>query len=118
MLGLGANGHIGFNEPGTSLMAATHETRLTATTRRANAGLFDHRAQDVPRHALSMGMATILHAKRIVLFATGPVKASAVRRLVSGPITPALPASFLQFHRAVEVWVDASAASKISDRRA
>src|SRR4051812_19946730 len=111
LLGVGANGHIGFNEPGRSLVAATHQTRLTAATRRANAALFDHRAQDVPRHALSMGMATILRAKRIVLFATGSAKASTVRRLICGPITPALPASFLQLHRSVEVWIDAPAGS-------
>jgi glucosamine-6-phosphate deaminase len=116
LLGLGANGHIGFNEPGASLVAATHRTRLTAGTRRANAGLFGHRAADVPRQALSMGMATILHARRIVLLATGPGKAAAVRRLVCGPITPRVPASFLQLHGAVDVWVDEAASAGISGR--
>lgn len=116
LLGLGANGHIGFNEPGTSLVAGTHRTRLTEATRRANAALFGHRAKDVPREALSMGMATILHARRIVLLATGPAKAAAVSRLVHGPITPTVPASFLQLHRAVEVWVDAAAGAKLNGR--
>src|SRR5207253_4897514 len=66
ILGLGANGHIGFNEPGRALIARTHRTTLSAPTRRANAGLFDGRVRAVPRDALSMGMATILHARRIV----------------------------------------------------
>jgi glucosamine-6-phosphate deaminase len=115
LLGLGANGHIGFNEPGASLIASTHKTRLTETTRRANAALFGHRLADVPQEALSMGMATILHARRIVLLATGSTKARAVRRLVLGPITPKVPASFLQLHRAVEVWVDDAAGRSLSE---
>lgn len=115
LLGLGTNGHIGFNEPGRSLVASTHRTRLTDTTRRANAGLFGNRATAVPRYALSMGMGTILHARRIVLLATGKSKATAVRRLVCGPITPSVPASFLQVHRSVEVWVDAAAAAGLSE---
>jgi glucosamine-6-phosphate deaminase len=114
LLGLGANGHIGFNEPGQSLVASTHKTRLTLATRQANAALFRHKVADVPREALSMGMATILHARRIILLATGSTKASAVRRLVRGPITPRVPASFLQLHRAVEVWVDEAACARLS----
>ena len=113
ILGLGTNGHIGFNEPGASLVAATHRTRLTEATRRSNAALFGHRASAVPRFALSMGMGTILHARRIVLLATGQAKAVAVRRLVRGPITPQVPASFVQLHRCVEVWVDRAAAAKL-----
>jgi len=68
----------------------------------------------VPREALSMGMATILHARRIVLLATGSTKALAVHRLVEGPIRPQVPASFLQVHRAVEVWVDETAGARLS----
>lgn len=113
ILGLGTNGHIGFNEPGASLVSATHRTRLTLATRRSNAALFGNRVDAVPRQALSMGMGTILHARRIVLLATGPSKATAVRRLVRGPITPQVPASFLQLHRSVEVWVDRAAAAKL-----
>jgi glucosamine-6-phosphate deaminase len=116
VLGLGANGHIGFNEPADVLVAATHCTRLTPVTRRANAALFDHRVRDVPSHALSMGMATILRARRIVLLATGSAKASIVRRLVCGGITPRLPASFLQLHAAAEVWLDEAAGQEISAR--
>ena len=114
LLGLGANGHVGFNEPGQSLVAFTHKTRLTLATRQANAALFRHRVGDVPREALSMGMRTILHARRIILLATGSTKAPAVQRLVRGPITPGVPASFLQLHRAVEVWVDEAAGTRLS----
>ena len=110
ILGLGGNGHIGFNEPGRALVARTHCTRLTPGTRRANAALFGGRAGAVPREGLSMGMATILHAERIVLVATGATKARCVERMIEGPVTPRLPASFLQLHRNTEVWLDRAAA--------
>ena len=113
ILGLGTNGHIGFNEPDIALIARTHRTTLSEATRRANAALFGHRLRAVPREALSMGMATILHARRIVLLATGGSKASSVARMLHGAVTPRVPASFLQLHRDVEVWVDRAAASKI-----
>lgn len=115
ILGLGVNGHIGFNEPGATLVAHTHRTVLTRATRRANAGLFGDRLRDVPGHALSMGMATILRARCIVLLATGRNKATAVRRLVEERITTRVPASLLQLHPSVEVWVDQSAGAKLSD---
>lgn len=110
ILGLGTNGHIGFNEPGRSLVARTHCTRLKPATRRANAPLFGNRAAAVPREALSMGMATILQARRIVLLATGSAKARCVERMIRGPVTPRLPASFLQLHQHAEVWLDEAAA--------
>jgi glucosamine-6-phosphate deaminase len=113
ILGLGANGHIGFNEPGDSLNAHTHRTHLRVATRRANASRFGGRVSAVPREALSMGMATILYSRRIVLLATGAEKARCVQRMVSGPVTPRLPASFLQLHRAAEVWLDRAAASRL-----
>ncbi len=97
ILGLGANGHIGFNEPGRALVARTHCTALTPVTRRANAPRFN-RLADVPHEALSMGMATILRARRIVLIATGGAKARCVQRMVEGPVTPQLPGSILQLH--------------------
>jgi len=106
ILGLGANGHIGFNEPARALFAATHRTRLRAATRRANAPLFGNRLRDVPEEALSMGMATILHARRVVLIATGAMKSRCVERMIHGPVTPQLPASFLQLHRSAEIWLD------------
>jgi glucosamine-6-phosphate deaminase len=113
ILGLGANGHIGFNEPAPALIAWTHATRLTPGTRRANAALFENRVSAVPREALSMGMATILHARRIVLLATGAAKARCVARMIEGPVTPRLPASFLQLHRKAEIWLDRAAAGKL-----
>jgi glucosamine-6-phosphate deaminase len=113
ILGLGANGHIGFNEPARALVARTHCTRLRAATRRANAALFGGRLADVPHEALSMGMATILHAKRIVLLATGASKAGCVARMIEGPVTPKVPASFLQLHRHAEVWLDRGAAGAL-----
>ena len=116
ILGLGINGHIGFNEPGRSLVARTHCTRLTPGTRRANASLFGNRASAVPREALSMGMATILHAKRVVLLATGASKARSVARMVEGPVTTRLPASFLQMHRNTEIWLDRAAAGNLDIR--
>ena len=116
ILGLGSNGHIGFNEPGASLIARTHRARLTPSTRRANAALFGGRAAAVPREGLSMGMATILHARRIVLLATGTGKAQCVARVVGGRLTPHVPASLLQLHRHAEVWLDRVAAVRLRRR--
>lgn len=113
ILGLGMNGHIGFNEPARALVARTHSTRLQPATRRANAPLFGNRVGAVPREALSMGMATILHSKRIVLLATGSTKARCVERMIAGPVTPRLPASFLQLHSNTEVWIDRRAAGNL-----
>jgi glucosamine-6-phosphate deaminase len=114
ILGLGMNGHIGFNEPARALVARTHATRLTPGTRRANAALFGGRVSAVPREALSMGMATILQAERIVLVATGASKARCVERMINGPVTPRLPGSFLQLHRRAEVWLDRAAAGRLA----
>jgi glucosamine-6-phosphate deaminase len=113
ILGLGANGHIGFNEPGSLLIARTHRTRLTAPTRAANAALFGGDARKVPREALSMGMVTILHARRIVMLATGREKARAVAAMVNGPLTTRVPASFLQVHRQVDVLLDRASAEHL-----
>jgi glucosamine-6-phosphate deaminase len=113
ILGLGTNGHIGFNEPARALAARTHCSRLKPATRRANAPLFGNRLAAVPREALSMGMATILQAKRIVLLATGATKARCVERMLFGPVTPRLPASFLQLHQHVEIWLDRAAAQNL-----
>jgi len=116
ILGLGMNGHIGFNEPGRALAARTHCTRLRSATRRANAALFGNHLRAVPHHALSMGMATILQAERIVMLATGRSKKACVQRMIEGPVTPRLPASFLQLHRTVEVWLDQAASSHLRRR--
>jgi glucosamine-6-phosphate deaminase len=113
ILGVGVNGHIGFNEPARALQPRTHRVTLTPETRRANAALFGGDPTQVPAEALSMGMATILQARSVVLLATGRTKAATVERLVRGPITPELPASFLQLHHDVEILLDEAAADGI-----
>jgi glucosamine-6-phosphate deaminase len=116
LLGIGTNGHIGFNEPARELVGPTHRVTLTASTRRSNAALFGGDPSDVPAEALSMGMATILKARRIVLIATGKSKARCVDLMVNGPITTKLPASFLQLHRDVELMLDQEAAKQLAVR--
>jgi glucosamine-6-phosphate deaminase len=110
ILGIGANGHIGFNEPGPELRPRTHRAVLAPDTRAANAALFGDDASRVPREALSMGLATILQARAIVLVATGEEKAAVVAEALDCPITTGLPASFLQLHSNVSFWLDAEAA--------
>jgi glucosamine-6-phosphate deaminase len=114
VLGIGGNGHIGFNEPGDELVARTHRVRLHDMTLRDNAALFGGNPREVPREALSMGMGTILRARRLVLIATGARKASCIERTVHGPLTTRLPASFLQTHRNVEIFLDRAAASLLA----
>lgn len=113
ILGIGTNGHIGFNEPARELQARTHRVRLKPETRRSNATLFGGDPDAVPSEALSMGMATILQARSIVLLASGRTKAACIERVVNGPITTELPASFLQLHHDVEIMLDAPAAEKL-----
>ena len=114
LLGIGANGHVGFNEPADGLCARTHVAALEPRTRKANAQRFGGDWNAVPERALSMGMATILGAREIVLVATGAEKAEAVAGLVEGLITPRLPASFLQLHPRTTVMLDRAAASRLS----
>ena len=113
LLGIGANGHIGFNEPGRMLVSRTHRVALLESTRRDNAKLFGGDLTRVPAEALSMGMATILRAEVILLIATGQHKAAVVERMIRGPLSTQLPASFLQLHRHVEVYLDQAAASAL-----
>lgn len=113
ILGIGANGHIGFNEPADGLCARTHIAELQQGSREANAHLFGGDWHAVPERALSMGMATILGAKQIVLMATGAEKAAAVAGMIEGLITPRLPASFLQVHPGVTVMLDAAASVRL-----
>ena len=113
LLGIGTNGHIGFNEPADHLEGRTHLVTLAASTRRENAALFGDDPNEVPARALSMGMGTILKAASIVLIATGERKAECLNRAVRGPITTRLPASFLQLHRAVEIYADRDAAARL-----
>jgi glucosamine-6-phosphate deaminase len=113
VLGIGANGHIGFNEPGPALEARTHRARLLPATRQSNAALFGGRLDQVPTEALSMGMATILQAREVVLIATGAAKAAVVARMLTGPIATEVPASFLQLHPQATVMVDRAAAAEV-----
>lgn len=113
ILGIGTNGHIGFNEPADGLAARTHRVTLKPETRRSNAALFGGDPDAVPAEALSMGIGTILDAKSVVLLATGERKASCVEQLVAGPITTHLPASFLQLHPEVEIMLDTAAATRL-----
>jgi glucosamine-6-phosphate deaminase len=113
ILGIGTNGHIGFNEPAAELQAHTHRAALRPETRRSNAMLFGGDVEQVPAEALSMGMATILHARSIILLATGHSKAACVERMIHGPLTTRLPASFLQVHRDVQVMLDEAAAARL-----
>ena len=115
ILGIGTNGHIGFNEPGDGLCAHTHIAELEQKSRESNAQPFGGDWRAVPERAISMGMATILGARSVVLMATGAKKADAVYGLVDGLITPKLPASFLQVHPRVTVMLDEKAAIRLPD---
>lgn len=110
LLGLGRNGHVGFNEPGTPFGARTHIVRLAEDTIQANARFFDS-AADVPTQAISMGIRSIMNARRILLVAMGPEKAQALRAAIHGPVTEQLPASVLQLHPDVTLMLDEQAAS-------
>jgi glucosamine-6-phosphate deaminase len=108
LLGLGHNGHIGFNEPGESLSGGTHVVELQEKTRNANARFFPT-LDDVPTHAITMGVATIMKARQILLLVRGEDKAEIVHRALKGPITTECPASLLQCHPNVVVLLDQGA---------
>ncbi len=112
LLGIGRNGHIGFNEPGSARNSRTRLVELDPTTRTDAARDFGG-LENVPTHAISMGCGTILEARRIVLLACGRAKAGAVAAMIRGPVDEALPASFLQLHPAVTVHLDAEAATEL-----
>lgn len=110
LLGIGADGHVAFNEPGSSLASRTRVKSLTAQTREDNARFFDS-PEEVPVHCLTQGLGTISEARHLVLLATGEHKAPAVRQLVEGAISARWPATVLQLHPHVTVLVDEAAAS-------
>lgn len=114
ILGIGRNGHIGFNEPGTPFDSTTHLVDLAEDTIKANARFFASE-EEVPKQALSMGIKSIMASKTIVLFAYGESKAQAIRGLVKGPVTEDLPASVLQNHNDVVLILDQAAASLLAD---
>lgn len=113
LLGIGRNGHIGFNEPGSSLGGGTHVARLAATTRADNARFFPDSAA-TPVSAITQGIATIMAAGRIVLVALGESKANAVARALEGPITCSVPASALQLHADATFVLDTAAAGELT----
>ncbi|MBU4465752.1 MAG: glucosamine-6-phosphate deaminase [Actinobacteria bacterium] len=112
ILGIGTDGHIGFNEPGSSFASLTRVKTLTAQTRADNARFFDH-PDDVPMHCITQGLGTILRAKHLVLLAFGAAKAEAVAGAVEGPVTASLPGSAIQLHPHVTVVADEAAASQL-----
>lgn len=112
ILGIGRNGHIGFNEPGTAFDEQTHVVDLSDNTLEANSRFFAS-LDEVPKQAISMGIASIMKSKKIVLEAFGVEKADAVAQMVHGPVTETLPASILQKHDNVIVIVDEAAAAKL-----
>ena len=112
LLGIGHNGHIGFNEPADEFCRGTHCVDLAARTTEANKRLFG-KEEDVPRQAYTMGIGTIMRARKILLLASGEDKAEIIARALTGPVTPKVPASILQFHNDVTVVCDEAAFSKM-----
>ncbi len=115
VLGIGGDGHIGFNEPSSSLASRTRIKTLTARTRADNARFFET-PEAVPYQVVTMGIGTIMEARAIVLLAFGESKADAVAAMVEGPITAMVPASILQMHPVVKVMIDEPAAAKLRKR--
>jgi glucosamine-6-phosphate deaminase len=113
ILGIGTDGHVGFNEPGSSLASRTRIKTLTEQTRADNARFFADDIDAVPHHCLTQGLATIMAARHIVLVATGRAKADAVHQLIEGPVSAMWPATILQHHPHVTVLIDNAAASRL-----
>jgi len=115
LLGIGGNGHIGFNEPEEAFEKETHCIKLTEQTIEANARFFENES-DVPKYAYSMGIKSIMQAKCILLIASGKAKAEAIYGAVHGPITPSCPASILQLHNNCIIVADSEALSLVPER--
>ena len=115
LLGIGGNGHIGFNEPGEAFEKETHCVDLTESTINSNARFFES-MDEVPKQAYTMGIKNIMAAKKILLVATGSAKADALYKSLYGPITPNVPASILQLHQDVTVVADEDALSLIKEK--
>jgi glucosamine-6-phosphate deaminase len=113
ILGIGTDGHIAFNEPGSSLASRTRIKTLTRQTRIDNARFFGGDVESVPTHCLTQGLATIMDARHVILVATGRRKAEAVHHLVEGPVSAMWPASILQHHPHVTVLLDDAAARRL-----
>jgi len=110
LLGIGVDGHIGFNEPGTPWESVTHVVELHPSTREVNARFF-RSIDEVPTHAVTMGIKTVMNARSIILMAIGKSKAEIVKAMLQGPVTTEVPASILQLHPFVEVYLDEEAAA-------
>lgn len=111
LLGIGSDGHVGFNEPGSSLASRTRVKTLTRATRADNARFFEDHEQSVPRHVVTQGLGTILEARHLLLVACGAGKAAPIARAVEGPLTAMCPASVLQLHPHATVVIDEPAAA-------
>lgn len=109
ILGIGNNGHIGFNEPAEYFPGITHRVKLHEDTIKANSRFF-HRIDEVPKFAVTMGIKSIMHCRSIMLIASGKAKAQAIKNTIEGPITPQVPASVLQLHRDLTIILDEEAA--------
>lgn len=116
ILSIGLNGHIGFNEPGSTLQAETHVVTLTQDTRQANSKAFPS-PSDVPKQAITMGLGAMMKARKIVFIAKGGAKAAILKQAFKGPIDPLVPGSLLQLHPNLEVYLDAKTATLIADER-
>ena len=114
LLGIGVNGHIGFNEPGSSLGSRTRIKTLSENTRKDNSRFFDNDLDQVPKYAITMGIGTILDSKIILLIASGKNKAKAIKYTVEGPITGQVPASAMQMHKRAILIVDEDAAAQLN----
>jgi glucosamine-6-phosphate deaminase len=112
ILGLGVNGHVGFNEPGSGLAGHTRLVGLRRSTRATNTPIFA--PAEVPEAALTMGIGTIMGARRVILLATGPAKAEAVAKMIEGPVSALVPASALQLHPDAVVILDEAASSRLT----
>lgn len=112
ILGIGNNGHIGFNEPDVHFEAGTHLVELDEDTIQANARFFNS-SDEVPRTAISMGIRNIMHSKKIVLIANGTKKAQILEEMLFGPVTPNVPASILQLHNDVTIILDVESATHV-----
>ncbi len=113
LLGIGSDGQVGFNEPGSSLASRTRIKTLTHATRSDNARFFEDREQAVPRHVVTQGLGTILEARHLLLVACGSGKAAPIARAVEGPLTAMCPASVLQLHPHATVVIDEPAAARL-----
>jgi glucosamine-6-phosphate deaminase len=113
LLGIGSDGHVGFNEPGSSLASRTRIKTLTRATRADNARFFEDHAHEVPRHVVTQGLGTILEARHLLLVACGGGKAEPIGRAVEGPLTAMCPASILQLHPHATVVLDEPAAARL-----